>query len=131
MKKLWIAAGLAVAMSSTAHACNTELLSLVDWEAAENAGSALIPVTLVAKVQYNGSRPYRMIHAGVILADVLGEGLGQVNLNRDQTVSPGEVVEANGFVGAEERLLTVNRDDIVGSTCVWSIVYSDGQVEEF
>lgn len=130
MKWLLVTA-LAFGGAIPAHACNSEMLTVRDWQAVASEGNKFFPVDLSATVEYNGPRPYRMIHAGVMLADVLGQNMGQVNLERDQGVSPGEIIEARGLVDAKERLLTINRDDVVSRTCVWSIVYVDGTKEEF
>jgi hypothetical protein len=121
---------IGVLASPAAAACNSEMLAVVDWKATKN-DSTLLPYLLEATVRYEGARPYRMIHAGVMFADVLGEQLGQVNLPKDAEVSPGAVVVADAYVDADERLGVVNRDDIVYRTCVWSIVYDDGTVEKF
>lgn len=126
-----IAATLLIGVPGQALACNSELLAIQDWQAVANEGNKFFPVSLSATVQYNGDRAYRMVHGGVMFADVLGGNLGQVNLERDQTVAPGDIIEVDGFVDANDRLLTISRDDVVARTCVWSIVYEDGTVEEF
>lgn len=128
----WIYATIFAACGALpALACNSEMLAVQDWQAAANPGNRVIPVRLEATVQYQGDQPYRMIHAGVLLSDALGGALGQVNLERDENVAPGDVVEARGFVQADERLLTINRADVKATTCVWSVVYADGTVEKF
>lgn len=129
--KWLIAATLMIGVSGQALACNSEMLAVQDWQASANEGNKIVPVSLSATVQYQGARSYRMIHGGVMFADVLGGNLGQVNLERDQSVAPGDVIEVDGLVGAKDRLLTINRDDVVTRTCVWSIVYEDGTVEKF
>lgn len=129
--KLTIAAALLIGTAVPASACNSEMLVVRDWGAAANDGNKFFPVSLSANVEYKGARPYRMIHAGVMFADVLGANLGQINLERDQVVAPGDILIVDGLVDAKERLLTVNRDDVVTRTCVWSIVYDDGTIEKF
>jgi hypothetical protein len=121
---------LALAAAVPATACNSEILEVLDWQV-EKFDHPLLPYKLTAQVQYDGPKPYRMIHAGVIIDDVLRQNIGQVNLERDGAASPGETVEAAGQVMVRERLATINRDDTVARACVWSIVYDDGEVVEF
>jgi hypothetical protein len=129
--KLIIAVALLIGAVVPASACNSEMLVVREWRAVANEGNKFFPVGLSASVEYTGAQPYRMIHGGVMFADVLGASLGQVNLDRDQAVAPGDILEVDGLVDAKDRLLTVNRDDVVTRTCVWSIVYDDGTVVEF
>lgn len=131
MKRFLISGALVVASAAPALACNVEMLTVLDWQATKNEPHRLLPYRLEAEVQYNGDKPYRMIHAGVMFADVLGRTVGQVNLPRDQNVAPEEYVLANGQVSVDERIATINPDDITYRTCVWSIVYEDGTVEDF
>ncbi len=131
MKRLMVGVVLATAATLPAMACNSEMLTVVDWQAIKNEQNRFFPYVLEATVQYNGDRPYRMVHAGVMFADVLGKGIGQVNLERDQNVTPGETIIADGLVTVDERIATINRADVVTRTCVWSIVYDDGTVEKF
>lgn len=125
---------LAATLSATSilptAACNSEMLSVLDWEVVKN-DSSLLPYRLIAQVEYRGQRGFRMIHAGVIFSDVLGQGVGQVNLNRDSTAQPGDNITADGQVEVDARMATLNPEDIVLRTCVWSIVYDDGTKEEF
>jgi hypothetical protein len=114
-----------------AFACNSEMLTVTDWQVKKNDGNIVLPYRLEAQVTYEGDRAYRMIHAGVMFADVLGDSIGQVNLARDQDVSPGDALIADGQVTVDERMASANRNDIVYRTCVWSIVYQDGTVEKF
>lgn len=129
--KLFISATLLLGASAPAIACNSEMLEVQSWQATANEGNKFFPVDLVATVEYQGDRSYRMIHAGVVFADALGQNLGQINLERDQKVAPGDMIEVDGLVDAKDRLLTINRDDVVTRTCVWSIVYEDGTIERF
>ncbi len=122
---------LSMMVSTPAFACNSDVLTVLEWTATKNENSRSLPVLLEAKVQYQGDHAFRMIHAGVMFSDVLGQSLGQVNLDRDRPAKPGETLVADGQTGAKERILTLNRDDIVYRTCVWSIVYDDGTKEEF
>src|SRR5690606_32641073 len=101
MKTVLIGVVLAMAAAPVL-ACNSEMLVVQDWQASANEGNRFFPVSLSAAVKYQGPRPYRMIHAGVIFADVLGANLGQVNLNKDQEVAPGDIVDVDGLVDAKE-----------------------------
>jgi hypothetical protein len=120
-----------LATAAPAMACNSEMLTVVGWQAIKDEGNPVLPYSLSAEVKYEGHRAYRMIHAGVMFSDVLGEALGQVNLAKDQNVSPGDSITADGLVDVDKRIGTISRDDIAFRTCVWSIVYDDGTVEEF
>lgn len=116
---------------SSATACNQAMFTVLDWRVTENPGNRFLPYRLEVDTTYVGQRPYRMIHAGVILSDALGQSVGQVNMERDQHVKPGDNVLVDGQVDVDERLAKINRDDVVSRTCVWSIVYDDGTVEKF
>ncbi|MGU3575637.1 hypothetical protein ACLBWZ_08890 [Brucellaceae bacterium C25G] len=131
MRLILIGAIVAGFYVGDARACNTDLLTVLDWKVTDNKQSSLLPYLLEANVKYNGKRPYRMIHAGVMFSDVLGKKLGQVNLKRDQNVIPDGVALADGQVSVEGRIAQINRDDIVYRTCVWAIVYDDGTKETF
>ena len=89
MKRFAIAALVVSGLAAPVMACNADMLTVTDWQATENGGDAFLPYRIEATVEYNGDRPYRMIHAGVMFADALGESLGQVNLPRDAVVQPG------------------------------------------
>lgn len=131
MKSFAIAALVVSGWAAPAMACNPDILTVTDWQAIENEGDNFLPYRLEATVTYNGEKPYRMIHAGVMFADVLGESLGQVNLPRDAVVQPGEAVVADRQTGSKERIGTIAEEDIVHRTCVWSVVYEDGTVDQF
>lgn len=129
--KMLMAGCLLAVLATPAIACNSEMLTVKDWQASENTGNSVLPVNLAATVQYSGSKAFRMIHAGVMFADALGRNVGQVNLDEDQHAAPGAILVADGYVDAKKRLLTINRDDVVTRTCVWSIIYDDGSKQEF
>ena len=131
MKLILVSAIIAAVFSGEAKACNSELLTVLEWKATDNKQNKLMPYLLEADVKYNGDKPYRMIHAGVMFSDALGQRLGQVNLQRDQNVDPGGVAKADGQVSVDGRIRQINPDDVVYRTCVWSIIYQDGTKEEF
>ncbi len=131
MKLILIGAMVAGLWATQANACNSDLLTVIDWKVIENKKSRVLPYLLEANVKYNGDKAYRMIHAGVIFADVLGKSLGQVNLETDENVKPGDTILANGQVTVKDRMIKVNRDDVTYRTCVWAIVYQDGTKETF
>lgn len=126
-----LAIALVLAAASPALACNSELLRVTNWQASPNEGNRFIPVDLEAEVEYLGERSFRMVHGGVIFQDALGRSIGQVNLDRDQHAGPGDTFAVTGHVDADERLLTINRDDVRLRACVWSMVYENGEVEKF
>lgn len=114
-----------------AMACNADLFTVQDWRVIEDPENHFFPYRLEVDAQYKGQRGYRMIHGGVIFADLLGGQLGQVNMERDAHVAPGDAVLVDGYVTLNERIAKVNRDDVEYRTCVWSIVYDDGTTETF
>ena len=129
--KRFLTIAAAMAAATPAVACNADMLEVLDWRAVAAEEGSYFPYDLSADVRYRGDRPYRMIHGGVMFDDVLGESLGQVNLERDQDVAPGEAILVDGLVEVDERIGTVNRDDVVYRTCVWSVVYAEGTTEKF
>lgn len=131
MKLILVSAIIAAVFAGEAKACNSELLTVLEWKATDNKQNKLMPYLLEADVKYTGQKPYRMIHAGVMFSDALGQRLGQVNLQRDQNVDPGGVAKADGQVSVDGRITQINPDDVVYRTCVWSIIYQDGTKEEF
>jgi hypothetical protein len=130
MKIVVVAAMLVAAAPPALGACNADLLKVVDWQIGESQIS-LLPYRIEATVRYEGSRPFRMIHAGVMLDDALGKNLGQVNLGEDQKAAPGDEIVVDGQVSVSKRLGAVAREDVAPRACVWSIVYDDGTVERF
>lgn len=125
-----IGVALALAAAVPASACNTEMFTVIDWQT-EKSDSPFLPYEVSADVQYEGPKPYRMIKAAVMLNDVLGTPLAQFGMDQDGKAAPGDIIKADKQAHVRERLGTVNRDDIVATTCVWSIVYDDGEVVEF
>lgn len=129
-RALPLALVLACATPSLVFACNSDLLELRDWRA-EKTDISAFPFRLMATVVYRGQKSFRMIHAGVILTDALGKNVDQVNLLSDSRGLPGAELTAEAQVDVDERIATLNPDDVRSRTCVWSIVFDDGTEAEF
>ncbi len=126
--------GLAISalMTLPALACNDQFFTLEDWSATATEDGRNLRTVMTVDLNYKGERSYRMIHGAALFSDVLGNALVTVPFERDAQVEPGQTVEAKGaFIGKDSRITTINRDDVLTRTCVWSIVYDDGTVEEF
>ncbi|WP_157970139.1 hypothetical protein [Pelagibacterium sediminicola] len=122
----------ALAAVTPAMSCDTSLFDVSDWRASAREDGRHIRTDMEVDLVYRGERTYRMIHAATLFSDALGNALVSVSIERDQTVVPGEVFTSSGaFVGSDSRITSINRDDVRSRTCVWSIVYDDGTVEEF
>lgn len=119
-------------MTLPALACNDQLFTLNEWSATASEDGRNVRTEMLVDLTYEGVRPYRMIHGAALFSDVLGNALVTVQFDRDAQIEPGQTVEAKGaFIGKGSRITTINRDDVVTRTCVWSIVYDDGTVERF
>lgn len=110
--------------------CNKDLIRLESW--------AIEPIDadtnlLTTNFTYLGSKPVRLIDASAQFSDILGEEIGSFALTRDVSFVAGSAHQEVGRWGQYtfERLLDMNRDDVVTSVCVRAIVYSDGTIEEF
>lgn len=123
---------LALAAAGPATACNEELLKVRGWDAVASEAGRMVRTEMDVGVRYEGERAFRMIHAGVMFSDVLGNALATTYLDKDGAVEPGAEVSLHRvFEGHDSRITALNRDDVVTRTCVWSIVYDDGEVVEF
>lgn len=127
-----IGVALALAAAVPASACNEELFVVRGWSAEASEAGRLVRTEMNVDVRYEGDRAFRMIHAGVMFSDVLGNALVTTYLDKDGAVEPGaEISLRRVFEGRDSRITAINRDDVVARTCVWSIVYDDGEVVEF
>lgn len=132
MKALALGLGIAFAATQVAHACNDELFSINDWQVKASEDGRNVRTVVGADVTYKGARVYRMIHGAVLFSDALGNALVTVPIEADANVEPGDSFAASGaFLGSTSRITSINPDDVIAETCVWSIIYDDGTVERF
>lgn len=136
MKAKYAAAVFAIASiaTSSAMACDNNLLAVVDWSVEPavpdfDPGFSKISVTY----RFDGDAPIRMIDASIIFDDALGRMITLVPIDPDQTMSPGETLSASILSPNEyiKRLLTLRREDILACGHVIAVVYADGTVEKF
>lgn len=132
MKALALGLGIAIAAAPAAYGCNSELFLIEDWRVEAEPDGRNIRTVIDVDVTYVGDRAYRMIHGAVLLSDALGNALNTVQMERDETITPGNAVTMSGrFLGSKSRISTIDPDDVIAETCVWSITYDDGTVERF
>jgi len=75
----------------------------------------------------NGDQSIRMIDGSVIFQDVLGRDILRIGIDPDQRIEAGGTATQSGIY-SNTRLLDVAEEDVVITTCVRGLVYSDGEV---
>lgn len=117
--------------TSTAYAgCNENMITMLSWN--------ITPIDsdtnqLDTSFRLNSEKPIRMIDASAGFSDSLGGRIGSFAIERDLRAAPGEEFDQTGRWGrfTFERLLEMERADVVTSTCVRGVIYADGTKEEF
>lgn len=84
-------------------------------------------IALTTTLANNSGRGIRMAEGTIVFQDVLGRIILVVGIDPDLQVESGKTVVQEG-VYSNDRLLNVAKEDILVSTCVRGLVYSDGQV---
>ena len=74
-----------------------------------------------------GDRDVRMIDGSIIFQDVLDRDILRIGIDPDMHVKAGETGRQNGIY-SNTRLLDVDQEDVVVTTCIRGLVYSDGEV---
>jgi len=75
----------------------------------------------------SGERGVRMIDGSIVFQDVLGRDILRIGIDPDIRVEAGETTQQDGIY-SNLRLLDVEREDVVVTTCIRGLVYSDGEV---
>lgn len=128
----------AAVVANDAFACDgsTKLLSVKDWTVEEVDG--LIPgihsgIDITVDIKSHAEKPFRMIDASYTFADALGRRISGFMIDPDLKVRPGETVSTtNGYTGSEmDRVIKMNRDDVIVTICTRAVVYEDGTKEDF
>ncbi|OMQ42076.1 hypothetical protein [Ensifer sp. 1H6] len=131
MRFMLIGAVVALLAAGNANAgCKSDLLSVSDWSVTVNAEEeAEVAVTLASSFK----KPTRMIDASVVFEDTLGQRIGQVPADSDESLAVGASFDAHGsFSGTKlDRAAKLARNDVKVTTCVRGVVYEDGTKEEF
>lgn len=118
--------------TTPAMACNEQLFEVTDWTASAAPDGNSVQTEVEIEMQFVGDRGYRMIQAGIIFEDALNNALVTVPLDRDRSRQPSEAFTQRGlFTARSSRISEINPDDVTYRTCVWSIVYDDGEVQRF
>lgn len=125
----------AMLTTSSAMACNSDLISVHDgWTAVnESTADGTITTTISLSYAYSGDTPFRMIDSTVTFSDALGSLIAVVRIDRDAGLEPGQAseLEVTSFGPRLPRLAELDRSDIQVETCTKAIVYADGTVVEF
>lgn len=106
------------------------LLTVSDWTIKPiTADTNQMTETLI----YSGSKSIRMIDGSIRYSDVLGGSVASKAIDRDASIKPGEPYLQKGNWGRYtfERLLKMNRSDVIVVACVRAVVYADGSKETF
>lgn len=127
MRAIFMTAMLA---ATPAAACNEQMMSVESWAASSHGDT-----TFILKLDLRSNLPQhtRMIDAQVYFADALGKQIGGINLDRDAPVSVGPFSQELHLGTALNiaRLLRINAEDVVVSTCTRAVIYEDGTKETF
>ena len=81
----------------------------------------------------NLDKPIRMIDGSIIYRDVLGASIGSKAIDRDMKLAPRAEYVQEGDWGqfTFERILGMERQDVVAFACTKAVVYDDGTSQEF
>jgi hypothetical protein len=109
---------------------SSEFLQLVAWtiEPVDERTNRMTE-TLVL----HGDKPIRMIDGSIIYRDVLGGSIASKAIDRDIRLAPGSeyVQEGNWGQFTFERILEMERQDVVAFVCTKAVVYDDGTSQQF
>jgi hypothetical protein len=111
-------------------ACNADMLTMTSWSIKPiDAQGNELKVTL----NYTGTRAVKMIDASFGFRDALGGHIASAAIDRDAKIGAGAAYVQTGLWGPYtfERLLKLDHADVQPFTCVKSVLYADGQKEEF
>ena len=140
MQSIRVALGAMALMGSLSslafadNACGNDgvsnLMKVTEWSITPiEADRNYMTETLV----YTGTKPIRMIDGSISYSDVLGKHIASKAIHRDVSIEPGGVYVQKGNWGLAtfERLLKMNRSDVMVVACIRGVVYADGTKETF
>lgn len=121
-------------VANDTHACSQgetkDLIKITDW--------TIKPVTndtnqMTETLAYSGTKATRMIDGSIRYSDVLGGRIASKAIDRDVSIEPGKSYLQTGNWGPYtfERMLKMNRSDVIVVACVRAVVYADGTKQTF
>lgn len=131
--RMILLAAIITGASPAAALCRDDLLTVIDWNAELIDPAPALRFSLDVTVRYEGDRPIRMIDGSIGFDDVLGNRIGRMGMDPDTAMQPGDEHTFTGQWGRNtfERMLDMQPDDVVASTCIDGMVYADGEVVKF
>ncbi len=129
--KVAFATATTVLMATSAYgACKEDFFSIQDFSY-HDAGEQNIELAFT--LQSLSQKPVRMIDAQFGFKDALGGMVGSMKLQRDVKIDQSGAYAETGKFSQKtfERLLNLDRADIVPFTCVKGVIYEDGTKEQF
>lgn len=108
-------------------------LTVTDWSIEEVEIGVSKGMDISVSMRSNAEKPFRMVDATLTFEDALGEYISSFTVDPDLAAAPGEVVTSvNGYLGTDmNRVLKMNRDDVVVYACTHELLYEDGSRESF
>lgn len=136
MKWIAIAGVLLMCGSAAAAECRigtTEMLVLNDWAPLKQESAMMTRYGASVSVVSNLPKATRMVRGHVSFEDVLGRDIIEfLPIPDDAKILAGDVFSFDTLYGPSgERIMTVDKADVVGTVCLRSVVYEDGSVEQF
>jgi hypothetical protein len=127
-----VLAAALISGAASASDCRGDLIQVTDWKLQKVTG-LISGIDIHVTIKSNFSKPIRMIDGTYTFADALGRRISSFGINPDLNVEPGKTVKfAHGYMGREmDRVLKMNRADVIVTTCVRAVVYQDGTKETF
>lgn len=130
ISKLLLFAFFLPAVASAQDACRDGLanvFSVENYVVSKDDSGFTSGMRLEFALLNNGDRGVRMVDGSVIFQDVLGRDILRIGMDPDQKIEAGGTATQTGTY-SNIRLLDVAKDDVVITTCVRGLVYSDGEI---
>lgn len=121
---LWPAASLAQATCSNGL---TGVFMVESYEVSEKNSGYSTGLGLDLVLRNRSGRGVRMIDGSIVFQDVLDRDILRIGIDPDMRIEAGETVKQTGIY-TNLRLLVVSKEDVLVTTCVRGLVYSDGEV---
>lgn len=105
----------------------SDVFSVASYEVMAKESDFTQAMQLKLELVNDTSRGVRMVDGSIIFQDVLGRDILRIAVDPDLRIDAhGSAPQAGVYT--KTRLLDVSKDDVVISTCIRGLVYSDGEV---
>lgn len=105
----------------------SDLFLVHDYDVAEDTSGYMAGVRIEVTLLNSGDKGVRMVDGSIIFQDVLNRDILRIAIDPDLRVEAGGMAHQDGLY-SNIRLLDVDPEDVIASTCIRGLVYSDGEV---